>query len=70
MLKDYLIPVRQRSDGAFAFMMVIEAISQLESKQKSLAIQREELSTNLYVDVVGMLKEYPTITEKYDIIKE
>ena len=57
-MKQYLVPVRQRQDKSFAFMIILEATNQSQALMKAMDMEREDLSVDLYVDTKHLFKEY------------
>ena len=57
-MKQYLVPVRQRQDKSFAFMIILEAANQSQALRKAMAMEQEDLSDDLYVDTKHPFKEY------------
>lgn len=59
MSKQYLVPVRCRSDGSFAFMMIIEATSQEEAFNQA----HYHLEQNLFIDDHHPFKVYDIVSK-------
>lgn len=57
-MKQYLVPVRQRKDDNFAFMIILEANNQSQALMKAMDMEQDDLSDDLYVDVNHPFKEY------------
>ena len=58
MIKQYLVPVRSSIDNTFAFMLIIPVPNRIEARAKSKAIEKQELSSKLYIDTSHSFKEY------------
>lgn len=59
MSKQYLVPVRCRSDGSFAFMMIIEAASQEEAFNQAYY----HLEQNLFIDDQQPFRVYDIVSK-------
>lgn len=57
-MKQYLVPVRQRRDKSFAFMIILEAPNHSQTLMKAMDMEQEDLSDDLYVDTEHPFKEY------------